>query len=116
MAKPVSQVYLSYSHADAPAAREVSLVLRHAGFKVWTDQEVLPGDNWAESIQRALDSSDAMVVLLSPDAAQSRFLRREIEYALGAERFENRLIPVMLRDTKDYPWILDHQVIRKPTP
>ncbi len=52
-----------------------------------------------------------MVVLLTPDAMRSRWVRSEIEYALGEARFRGRLIPVVvgspekLRD-EDVPWIL----------
>jgi hypothetical protein len=48
-----------------------------------------------------------MIVLVSPAAAQSDQLAREIEYALTSKRFRNRLIPVIVKPTKKLPWILD---------
>jgi hypothetical protein len=35
-------------------------------------------------------------------------MQHEIEYALGQERFSGRLIPVMVRKTNEFPWILKH--------
>ena len=48
----------------------------------------------------------AVVVFISPEAVESRSVSREIEYALGAKHLRGRLIPVVLRPTKDAPWIL----------
>ena len=48
-----------------------------------------------------------MVVLVSPQAAESDSVRREIEYALGAARYAQRLIPVVVRPTNKLPWILE---------
>ena len=52
-----------------------------------------------------------MVVLLTPDAISSPWVRREMEYALGAKRYSNRLIPVAIGDrdripAHDVPWIV----------
>ena len=44
-----------------------------------------------------------MVVLLTPAAASSPYVKREIEYALGAKNYSNRLIPVVVGDLKGFP-------------
>ena len=106
------KVFLSHSHADAPLAARVSAALQRSGLEVWgTDLNVLPGDNWAAAVARALEESEAMVVLLTPGAINSPNVRREIEYALGAKRYSNRLIPVAVGDrarlpTHEIPWIV----------
>jgi hypothetical protein len=106
MRTPVKNVLLTYAPADQTAAREASASLEPAGFAVSDPEiEMLPGDGWTPALKLDLDSTDAMVVLLSPDIKQSRGLFHQIEYALSAERFSERLIPVMVRKTKDYPWI-----------
>jgi TIR domain len=118
MRKPVKKVFLSYDGADERAAREISASLKNAGFEVWDPaREILPASNFTASLQDALNTADAMVVLLSPDFSGSKYLQYEVEFALGTERFSGRLIPVLLRETKDYPWILDElQMIREHNP
>lgn len=37
---------------------------------------------------------------------ESEWVRKEIDYALMTSRFKGRLIPVQVKQTKDYPWIL----------
>ena len=99
------RVFLSYADSDRPLAKTLAKDLRAAGFAVWTDQEVLPGDNWARKVAEALEKSEAMVVIVSPAAAKSVWVPREVEFALGSPRFAGRLIPVMAKPTRDM-WIL----------
>jgi hypothetical protein len=106
------KVLVSHSHADAELAARISVALRNEGLEMWNpDLNLLPGDNWAAEVARALEKSDAMVVLLTPDAISSPWVRREMEYALGAKRYSNRLIPVAIGDraripSHDVPWIV----------
>lgn len=105
------QVFLNYAEADEALARRVANALTETGLKVWDDRYILPGQNWAEEVARALRESEAMVVLLTPAALRSTQVQRTIEYALGEEAYSHRLIPVIVGPPeklpeKDIPWIL----------
>lgn len=102
------KVFLSYASVDNKWASKLRERLAHAGLEVWDpNREVLPGQDWSAKISGALRASDAMVVLVSPEAAGSDSVRREIEYALGSPRYADRLIPVVIRPTRKLPWILE---------
>lgn len=115
------KVFISHAHSDEQLAHRVAAILQEAGLEVWDAmREILPGDNWAQEVSNALQESEAMVVLLTPDAVRSEWMRREmrwnIEYALGEVRFRSRLIAVVAGDpdilnTESVPWILRHQKI-----
>jgi len=109
MVRPLN-IFLSHGTAETEFARALADKLSKAGFSVWRESEVLPGDNWGEKVGQALERADAMVVLISPSALESPWFTREIEYALGNERFEGRFIPVMVKPTpaRRIPWILQH--------
>ena len=74
-----------------------------------------PGENWALKYGKGLETSDAMIVLLSPDAAKSDWVRHEIDYALSSPRFKDRLIPLLVRNTAEVPWILERQQLIRAT-
>ncbi len=100
------KVFLSYADSERDLARELADRLTGAGVQVWFDErEIAAGENWAEAVQRALEDASALVILLSPAAVQSRWVRREIEYALGSPRFEGRVVPVQVHPTRKAPWM-----------
>lgn len=104
------KVFISYSDRDHAVAARIAEALKAAGFDVWDDRDVFPGDNWAANVGQALQESSAMVALISPEALRSRWVRREIEYALGSAQYDRRLIPVFLSPVEPFddevPWIL----------
>ena len=98
------KVFLSYAHDDAALAGRVCKALADSGLEVADpDRDHLPGDNWAGEVARALEESEAMVVLLTPAAASSPDVKRNIEYALGSKNYSNRLIPVVVGDLGRFP-------------
>jgi hypothetical protein len=102
------KIYVSYAQPDSDFAAAVAKQLMVQSHHVWMDQlSLLPGDNWQLAAGKALQDSDAMVVLLSPNSARSRGQKHEINYALGSDQYAGRVIPVFIRPTKEYPWILD---------
>ena len=101
------KVFLSHAESDCEVARKLAAGLREAGHRVWSAEDKLfPGDNWALQIGKALEESEAMVVLISPQAMKSAWVRREIEFALGTPQYRGRLIPVIIKPTAEMPWIL----------
>ena len=55
--------------------------------QVWDPEvNVLPGDNWAAQVGRALEESDAMVVLLTSNSVSSPHVKADMSYALGSRR------------------------------
>jgi TIR domain len=100
------RIFISHSESDTPLAEELCRHLKSLGAQVFLDTWLLPGDNWHLEIGKALEAADSMVVLISPAAARSVWVQQEILYALGSERFQDRLIPVEVEPTEDYPWVL----------
>ena len=105
------KLFISQAQKDVGLARELAERLAKAGFKVWNpEEEIAPGDNWAKKIGKALDESELMVILLTPRAMESDWLRQDIEFALGSKKFEGRVFTVFVGPTleagKDMPWIL----------
>lgn len=101
------KVFLSHVPEDGELARCLNAELRRAGHEVWdSEQELVPGDNYALKTGQALREATALVVLLSPEAVRSEQVRREIDFALTSPRYEGRLLPVLVQPTEQVPWIL----------
>lgn len=105
-------VFLSYERDGQDLATSLRTQLSMAGFEVWDPTTgLLPGDNFGTSIEAALEKSEAMVVVLTPQALRSPFTDREIQFALGSPRYKNRLIPVVTKGSIKAPWADYVQVV-----
>jgi TIR domain len=104
------RIFLSYAHPDKELAKKLGSRLEEQGFEVWDPaRDVLPGDNIALKVGDALETSDAVVAILSPASMKSEWVKREIQFALGDPKKEGRLFPVLARGTMGtigFPWVL----------
>ena len=101
------QVFLAYTRKDEEAGKAVRKALKQAGFSVWDPAIDAPAtNNFAHEIGDALERADAMVVLVSPEAMESELIRWGLDHALTTMKFEGRLLPVELRPTETFPWVL----------
>jgi hypothetical protein len=91
------KVFITHSHGNRPLVRQVVKTLKQAGLDVWDDEyDTYPSDNWAKVTGEALEQSDAMVVLITPDALDSVIVHRDVGFALTNIQFEYRVIPVLV--------------------
>ena len=80
------KVFLSHS-SDYTDNRDlidkITEELTKSGMDVWDDNDqIYPGDNWAQKTSQALEESQAMVVLLTPESVDSKWIRWDIEFAM----------------------------------
>lgn len=80
----MKKVYLAFAAADAQRADEVRRILLAQGYRPWNDPEPLPGADWRQEMEAAIGAADALVVLLTAEAAASIAVTYEWAFALGA--------------------------------
>jgi len=108
---PVYDAFLSYSHdTDSLLAPRLQSGIqrfakpwwRRQALRVFRDESSLSANPhlWS-SITEAMDDSGWMVLLLSPDAARSEWVNREVEYWLE-HKSASRIIPVLTAG--DFTW------------
>jgi phosphotransferase system HPr (HPr) family protein len=93
-----NQVFISYSHLDLVFVQThlVSL-LRSAGFDPWFAVDSIRGaDRWERSILEGLQRSYWFLVVMSPNAITSEWVRLEVHWA--SEHRQGRIIPIMISD------------------
>lgn len=91
-----STVFVSYSRADQKRARPIIDALVNAGYPVWWDGMLTPGERFANSTQIALEGARAVVVLWSVTSVGSHWVHDE------ATRGRDRgvLVPLSLDGTR----------------
>jgi TolB-like protein/Tfp pilus assembly protein PilF len=88
-------VFLSYARADQARATKLAAALRKAGLNVWWDALIEGGTEYATSIEAALESCDAVIVVWSKASVGSDWVRDEA----GKGRDQRKLVPVSLDGT-----------------
>lgn len=96
---PPSEIFFSHSTQDGEVAARVVSVLRRHGLPVWYSATQIRGaQQWHDEIGAALGRCDWFVLLLTPAAVESMWVKRELLFALNQERYENRIVPLLVRD------------------
>lgn len=91
----MKNVFVSYSHKDLEFAKKLVNWLEGKGYKVWMDKRrILPGANYLESIADGIGKADAFIPLLSAESVSSKWVAREIIFALEHDR---NIIPVLVQ-------------------
>lgn len=92
--------FISYSREDASLQRRIVAELRSRGINVWVDIEnLIPGSPaWEREIERSIRGAAGVIALLSPDAHDSEWMRREISFA---EQNDKRVFPALIRGDED---------------
>jgi hypothetical protein len=90
------EVFLSHAHRDRKFVNRLVSALRGHGIQYWYSRSHLVGaQQWHDEIGRALARCDWFVVILSPSATKSEWVKRELVYALNDRRFKGRIVPVL---------------------
>jgi hypothetical protein len=77
-------VFISYRRSDSTVVDE--LIAGLPGHSCWRDTaKIAGGQLWREEITRALDAAYAMILIVSPEAEQSKEVYAEYFYARGRE-------------------------------
>ena len=104
MSEPQPSIHLmiSYSRTDSKFVDRLEKDLKKRGYKdVWVDRRKLEGgQQWDIEIQNAIDKCDVLLLVLSPAALDSPFVKQEYERAIEKGK---QVIPLRYHPTSTLP-------------
>src|SRR5919106_2811412 len=93
----MARIFISYSRKDIAFVRKLAGDLEKAGYDVWWDlTDLRGGDDWPRVIPAAIESSQYVIVVLSPNSALSDWVEKEYTQALSLRK---KIIPILLKPT-----------------
>ena len=93
------EVFLSHATADRKTADFFVSIMRANGVPVWySHANIVAAQQWHDEIGDALRRCDWFVLLVSRSSVRSRWVKRELLFALNDARYEGRIVPVLLHD------------------
>lgn len=108
-----AQIFISYKRnvaPDEPLALHLRTALEEAGHRVFMDQTMAVGVEWAREIHRQIEQCDYLVVLLSQASVNSEMVAEEVAHAHAQTQKSGkaRLLPVRVNYTEPLPYQLSH--------
>ena len=97
------EVFISYSRSDNDFVRQLHGELAKRGVEAWVDwEDIPPSAEWWQDICSAIEKTDAVVFVMSPDSIASRVCSDELAHAI---RHNKHVIPVVWRpvDPRAHP-------------
>jgi hypothetical protein len=97
--------FISYSRDDwnGFVAGLVSDLVKDS-HKVWVDQNyIIGGDDWMDAIGEALQVCDTLLLVLSPDSLNSKFVKMEYRFFFHQGK---PIIPILYRNVNQMPFEL----------
>ena len=107
-AAPV-EAFLSHASSNQRFASRLASVLNRHGVAIFFSRKDIRGaQQWHDELGRALMRCDWFLLLLSPQAVASEWVKRELAFALQEERYRGRIVPLLYRkcDPDALSWVL----------
>ena len=118
MPDKLTSIFISYAHADSPFVDRLEADLCQHGFAPWVDRHGLAGgQKWRRELEAAVDRSQVLLVVLSPEAMASEYVQQEYGYASDEGKV---VIPLYYRPCKvpmelrGFQWIEIHPLLWIP--
>lgn len=99
-AEPIRlRVFISYSRKDDEFAQDLLAGLDAAGFEPNLDKhDIAAGEDWEARLGRLIETADAVVFVISPDAVTSQRCAWEVERSIALKK---RLLPIVWRSVAE---------------
>jgi hypothetical protein len=111
---PPREVFLSHSTVDRAVAQQIADMLCDHGVPAfYAPTNIVGHQQWQDEILKALQRCDWFLVLLSPDATRSMWVKRETAFALNERRYEKQIVPLNYRDCDlgEMAWLKLYQFV-----
>ena len=96
----MKHIFISHSPRDARHMVTMRDNLALIGYRPWVDVNPRPGQDWRFDIDDAIRNADAVIVIVTPSAAESVYVTYEWSLAIG---LGIPVIPVIFKEARMHP-------------
>jgi hypothetical protein len=103
------ELFLSHATSDRDFVDQVVNVLREHGIPIWYSvTNILGARQWHDEIGRALVRCDWFGLVISPASLNSKWVQRELMFALNDDRYVDKIVPILHQDCdfQRLSWVL----------
>jgi hypothetical protein len=93
---PRPEVFLSHASRDRKFVERIAETLDSQHIRYFYSTRHIQGaQQWHDELGEALDRCNWLVVVLTPSAVRSEWVKRELLFALRAKQYRNHIVPVL---------------------
>jgi len=93
--------FLSYARADRPHVERFAKAIQQWGYHAWYDASISGGEKFSDTLMERIKGAYLVLVFETPAAVQSRWVRKEVEYAA---KQSVRILPIEIAEVgKKHP-------------
>jgi hypothetical protein len=98
------RLFITYDHDNVANIRQLVDILSAGGHSAWFDQQLLPGQDWKQELERSIATCEAYVYALTRTSVGSEWCQWEFATAV---RLRKAIIPVLLEKEVVLPVALE---------
>lgn len=83
---PKEYIFISYAHKDREEVFRIIEYLQEKGFRIWYDEGIVPGTEWAKNIADHIDHCSYFIAFLSESYIVSGNCKNELTYVQKKEK------------------------------
>jgi len=93
-----TKVFISHSSHDRAFVTRIARILEQHKISYWySATHIVGAKQWHDEIGHALDHCNWFLVVLTPDAVRSEWVKRELMFALNEGRYRRRIVPLLCK-------------------
>jgi TIR domain len=94
-------IFISYARAESAFVDKLEAEIKLYGFTVWVDRSKLhAGQEWIDKIENAINECDVLIVVISPQSINSKYVKMEYRYA---SKNGKKIIPLLSTSCPQIP-------------
>ena len=96
-----NKVFISHSSRDRTFVVRIAEVLQQHRITYWySGTDIVGAQQWHDEIGRALHRCNWFLLVLTPEAIRSEWVKRELFFALNESRYRKRIVPLLCKRCK----------------
>jgi DNA segregation ATPase FtsK/SpoIIIE-like protein len=88
------RLFISYARVDKPTVRQIVEILTDGDHEPWYDHQLKPGEKWEEQLEKAIQTTEVFIYMLSPESVVSGYCMWEFKQAVEMGK---PILPLLLR-------------------
>jgi hypothetical protein len=95
-------IFLSHNWVDKPWVKEIYNNLTPSANVFFDEESIVPGDNIVAAVEKGIENSSHVVLILTPESVQSQWVALEVSTSIFTDpnAAQRKIIPILLKDCK----------------